>query len=148
MSSAQRTGRRAPTRDKSSPHRGQPLLQVGDIEFDQKNALIRRAGRNLRLSPTEFRVFALLISNPGRPYSREDLIKLVWRDGTVDIRTVDVTISRLRKVVTWGWHLDPIKSVHGRGYKFCEDYERQYSEWLALGRKKLVISVPDPAAKH
>ena len=122
-------------------------LRIGDIEFDEQRGLIRRAGRRLRLGPVEFRLFALLISNPGKPYSRDDLIRLVWPGSSVDIRTVDVTIGRLRKAVTWGWHLDPIRSVYRRGYKFDEGFARRYSDWAALGKKKLRLESKsrDPA---
>jgi DNA-binding response OmpR family regulator len=116
----------------------EPLpLRIGDIEFDRQRGLIRRAGRTLRLSPTEFRLFALLISNPGKAFSREDLIRRVWPATSVDTRTVDVTIGRLRKAVTWGWHLDPISSVYRRGYKFDEGFARQCSDWAVLGKRKL-----------
>jgi two-component system phosphate regulon response regulator PhoB len=86
------------------------------------NKRARRSGRLLRLRPKEFNLLELFILNSGAVLSREDIVRRAWRESTdLDIRTVDVTVGRLRKAVNRGWLPDPIRSVRGQGYKFHPD---------------------------
>ncbi len=88
------------------------------------NKRARRSGRLLRLRPKEFGLLELLILNSGTVLSREDIVKRAWHDSSdLDIRTVDVTVGRLRKAVNRGWLPDPIRSVRGQGYTFHPDPE-------------------------
>jgi len=97
-------------------------LRCGSIELDRVNKRARRSGRLLRLRPKEFGLLELLILNSGAVLSREDIVKHAWRDSSdLDIRTVDVTVGRLRKAVNRGWLPDPIRSIRGQGYKFHPD---------------------------
>ena len=110
----------------------------GGIEIDRRNNCIRRLQRVFHLTPKEFELLDLLISNPGMTFTRAEIREVVWRDAKVDLRTIDVAIGRLRKSLNRGWLPDPISSVHGEGYMFCSNFEEQHSHWLATaGRKKL-----------
>jgi DNA-binding response OmpR family regulator len=103
---------------------GSMLLRCGSIELDRVNKRARRSGRLLRLRPKEFGLLELLILNSGTVLSREDIVKRAWHDSNdLDIRTVDVTVGRLRKAVNRGWLPDPIRSVRGQGYTFYPDPE-------------------------
>ncbi|MEQ1650214.1 MAG: phosphate regulon transcriptional regulator PhoB [Hyphomicrobiaceae bacterium] len=97
------------------------VLTFGDIELDRTAHRVKRADRELRLGPTEYRLVMYLLENRGRVLSRQQLIDGVWgRDGDVDERTVDVHIGRLRKSLVMGDESDPIRTVRGGGYVFGE----------------------------
>jgi len=93
------------------------LLTFEDITLDPERHRARRADQELKLGPTEFRLLLTLMEKPGRVFSRDQLLDLVWgQDIFVDTRTVDVHIGRLRKVLTGGGRNDPIRTVRGAGY--------------------------------
>ena len=72
----------------------------GDIEIDRTAHRVRRNGQEVHLGPTEFRLLDHLMQNPGRVFSREQLLNAVWgSDVFVEARTVDVHIGRLRKAL-------------------------------------------------
>ena len=73
-------------------------LVRGHIEIDPERRSARRFGQNVDLTLKEFDLIELLMRNPGKVYSREQLLDLVWGyDYQGDIRTVDVHIRRLRE---------------------------------------------------
>lgn len=89
----------------------------GDIEIDRSAHRVRRSGTEIHLGPTEFRLLDHLIQNPGRVFSREQLLNAVWgSDVFVEARTVDVHIGRLRKALNKHGHQNPIRTVRSAGY--------------------------------
>ncbi len=101
------------------------LLVAGDLELDRTTRRVRRAGEELHLGPTEFRLLEFLMQAPGRVYSRAQLLDAVWgRDVYIDERTVDVHVGRLRKAITPGDAKDPLRTVRGAGYAFDETFAR------------------------
>jgi two-component system phosphate regulon response regulator PhoB len=108
---------------RSSPQLATTLLKAGDLELDRQSHRVRRAGRDLHLGPTEYRLLEYLMRHPGRVYSREQLLDGVWgNDVYVDERTVDVHVGRLRKAINRGREADPIRTVRGAGYAFDERF--------------------------
>ena len=108
---------------RSSPQLIASLLKAGDLELDRQSHRVRRAGRDLHLGPTEYRLLEYLMRHPGRVYSREQLLDGVWgNDVYVDERTVDVHVGRLRKAINRGREPDPIRTVRGAGYAFDERF--------------------------
>ncbi|MCA3635301.1 MAG: phosphate regulon transcriptional regulator PhoB [Methylobacterium sp.] len=98
-------------------------LELGDLLVDRRAKRVHRAGKELHLGPTEFRLLEFLMQNPGRVYSRSQLLDGVWgRDTYIDERTVDVHVGRLRKAVTRRGQRDPIRTVRGTGYAFDETF--------------------------
>ncbi|WP_029060108.1 phosphate regulon transcriptional regulator PhoB [Stappia stellulata] len=98
-------------------------LRSGDLELDRETHRVRRAGREIHLGPTEFRLLEFLMTSPGRVYSREQLLDGVWgHDVYVDERTVDVHVGRLRKAINRGRMADPIRTVRGAGYAFNDQF--------------------------
>ncbi|MEM1387855.1 MAG: phosphate regulon transcriptional regulator PhoB [Pseudomonadota bacterium] len=92
-------------------------LEYKDIALDTETHKVTRAGAELKLGPTEFRLLSVLMEKPGRVWSREQLLDRVWgRDIYVDTRTVDVHIGRLRKALGAHGGDDPIRTVRGAGY--------------------------------
>ncbi len=93
------------------------VLDVGDIRLDPSVYRVSRAGQNLHLGPTEFRLLAALMERPGKVWTREALLDRVWgRDIYIDTRTVDVHVGRLRKALCAHGGDDPIRTVRGAGY--------------------------------
>ncbi|MGO4523928.1 phosphate regulon transcriptional regulator PhoB [Microvirga sp. 2MCAF35] len=102
------------------------LLRAGDIELDRETHRVRRAGQELHLGPTEFRLLEFLMQSPGRVFSREHLLNAVWgHDVYIDERTVDVHVGRLRKAINLPRRPDPIRTVRGAGYSFDETFARE-----------------------
>ena len=92
-------------------------LEFRDITLDAETHRVTRAGKLLKLGPTEFRLLSALMERPGRVWSREQLLDRVWgRDIFVDTRTVDVHIGRLRKALSQHGGDDPVRTVRGVGY--------------------------------
>jgi len=88
-----------------------------DIVMDRVAHRVKRAGREIHLGPTEFRILDHLMQHPGRVFSREQLLNAVWgSDVYVEARTVDVHIGRLRKALIAGDESDPIRTVRSAGY--------------------------------
>ena len=106
-----------------SPERLAERLVFGDIELDRENYRVRRAGRDIHLGPTEFRLLDHFMSKPGRIFSRSQLLDSIWgHSSEIDERTVDVHIGRLRKLLSRGHEKDPIRTVRGAGYGLNETY--------------------------
>ena len=93
------------------------VLEHGDLRLDAETHRVHRAGVELHLGPTEFRLLATLMERPGRVFTREALLDRVWgRDIYVETRTVDVHVGRLRKALSEAGAGDPIRTVRGSGY--------------------------------
>jgi two-component system, OmpR family, phosphate regulon response regulator PhoB len=96
-------------------------LTYGDLVLDRAKQRVTRGLRDINLSPTEFRLLEYFMQSPGRVYTRSQLLDRVWtNDGYVDERTVDVHIGRLRKHLSRGREIDPIRTVRGTGYALNE----------------------------
>jgi len=101
---------------RSAPGLTEDVATYADITLDRVAHRVRRAGREVHLGPTEFRLLDHFIRHPGRVFSREQLLDAVWGSEVyVEARTVDVHIGRLRKALaTEG--ADPIRTVRSAGY--------------------------------
>lgn len=78
----------------------QLFVESGDMRLDCEGRRVYIAGKEIGLTAKEFEVLELLIMNPNKVYSRENLLKLVWgADYPGDVRTVDVHIRRLREKI-------------------------------------------------
>ncbi len=98
-------------------------LQQGDVTLDRIKKRVARGNRDVTLSPTEFRLLEYLMQQPGRVFSRAQLLDRVWgNDSDVDERTVDVHVGRLRKNLSRGKESDPIRTVRSSGYAFDERF--------------------------
>ena len=89
----------------------------GDIVIDRVAHRVKRAGKEVHLGPTEFRLLDYFMQHPGRVFSREQLLDAVWgSDVYVEARTVDVHVGRLRKALNLPDTVDPIRTVRSAGY--------------------------------
>ncbi|MBB6252519.1 MULTISPECIES: phosphate regulon transcriptional regulator PhoB [Azospirillaceae] len=99
------------------PSLAEELLRYGDISMDLAAHRVRRNSRDIHLGPTEFRLLRHFMQHPGRVFSREQLLDIVWgHDVYVEPRTVDVHIRRLRKALNEETELDMIRTVRSAGY--------------------------------
>ncbi|MBG6104185.1 response regulator [Micromonospora vinacea] len=95
------------------------VLEVDGLEIDPGAFVVRRHGREVTLTATEFRLLLELARRPGQVFTRELLLDLVWNhDFLGDSRLVDVAVQRLRAKI----EDDPaqprlIRTVRGAGYK-------------------------------
>ena len=91
---------RAMLRRASGGAQGRPAsrITVGDLTLDTEQRVAIRDGEAVELTAKEYDLIELLMKNPRRVYSRENLLNVVWGDSyTGDYRTVDVHIRRLRE---------------------------------------------------
>jgi two-component system phosphate regulon response regulator PhoB len=103
------------------PSLAEDIVTVGDIEMDRAAHRVRRAGKEVHLGPTEYKLLDHLIQHPGRVFSREQLLDAVWgSDVYVEARTVDVHVGRLRKALNIDGTNDPIRTVRSAGYALEE----------------------------
>ena len=100
----------------------QAASQAGEssLEIDRDFFTVKRRGKVIDLTQREFELLDFLASNPGKIFSREELLKKVWGyDYFGDVRTVDVTIRRLRvKIEETPGNPQYILSRRGLGYYF------------------------------
>ena len=105
------------------PGLAEDRVHIGDLTIDRVAHRVRRAGAEIHLGPTEFRLLDYLMQHPGRVFSREQLLDAVWgSDVYVEARTVDVHVGRLRKALNRGENIaDPIRTVRSAGYSLDMD---------------------------
>ena len=110
-----RSAKQAPKENKEK------VFEFGDIRVDCESRRVYIKGKEVNLTAKEFDLLELLIFNPNKVYSRENLLNIVWGyDYPGDVRTVDVHIRRLREKIE-GNPSEP-KYIHtkwGVGY-FCQ----------------------------
>ena len=109
-----------------SPNRVSSALEAGDLQLDRSTHRVHRAGREIHLGPTEFRLLEFLMERPGRVFSRAQLLDHVWgMESEIDERTVDVHVGRLRKAINKPRERDPVRTIRGAGYSFDENFNRK-----------------------
>jgi two-component system phosphate regulon response regulator PhoB len=108
---------------RARPERVAGKLTLGDIDLDRVNRRVKRAGREIHLGPTEFRMLEYLMEKPGRVFTRAQLLDSIWgTSAEIDERTVDVQVGRLRKALMRGRKKDPIRTVRSARYSFDEKF--------------------------
>jgi two-component system response regulator RegX3 len=96
-----------------------PVTKIGDLELDLARHDVRVAGRPVRLTPSEFKVLALLAEQPDRVFSRREIMQHLWDSEYVgDQRACDIHVSNIRRKI----ELDPTQparlvTVRGVGYR-------------------------------
>ncbi len=98
------------------------ILQRGELQVDGENCSVKRGGREIELTPTEFKILNLMARHPGRVFSRLQLLEACLGEAYSGYeRSIDTHISNLRKKI----EPDPanpiyIATVFGFGYKFLQ----------------------------
>lgn len=94
------------------------FVKVGKLEIDTMDRTAKYAGVTMNLTITEYDILRLLASKVGVVVSREEIMKVIWKDSATETtdRTIDVHIRSLRKKIPE--LAEHIKSVYGVGYEY------------------------------
>ncbi|HEX2525526.1 MAG TPA: phosphate regulon transcriptional regulator PhoB [Geminicoccus sp.] len=99
------------------PAFSEQALTFHDLRMDLTAHRVFRNGREVHLSPTEFRLLRYLLENPGRVFNRAQLLDRVWgTDLEIELRTVDATVRRLRRSLNQNGEADLLRTVRAEGY--------------------------------
>lgn len=103
-------------RDRRSPYSFESLtLRAGNLVLDLRQRTVQFRGKTVELSTREFTLLEMFVRQPGRVWSRQELLDHVWGyDYDPGSNIVDVYVGYLRKKVSKGM----IKTVRGSGYRF------------------------------
>lgn len=102
-----------------SPVRLPAILEVGDLTLDPNSHEVKRGGRDIKLTATEYRLLELLMRNAGRVVSRSAILTTVWGlEGEIEANTLDAFVSLLRSKISKGTERQPIETIRGFGYRF------------------------------
>jgi two-component system, OmpR family, phosphate regulon response regulator PhoB len=102
---------------RAHPNPTDNVLRYADVAMDLTAHRVSRGGQRIHLGPTEFRLLRHFLQQPGRVFSREQLLDSVWgQDSEVEMRTVDVHIRRLRKALNSSGERDLLRTVRSVGY--------------------------------
>lgn len=97
-----------------------PPITSGDLRIDSERREVRRDGQVIRMKPKEFDLLSFFVQNPGRVFTREQILEDVWgSDFDGGARTVDVHVRWLRQKI----EADPanperLRTIRGSGYLF------------------------------
>lgn len=97
------------------------LIKLPFLEVNLRDYQVKVAGISIPFTPKEIETLWLLASNPGRVFTRENLLEQIWGyDYVGDTRTVDTHIKRIRHKINYSQSRYPweLKTVWGVGYKF------------------------------
>ena len=101
----------------SAPTESSSTIVIGDLLIDKERYLIKKDNDEMILPRKEFELLSLLVSKPGKVFTREEIYYSVWGDNVVvGDRTIDVHIRKLREKIG----NEHIKTLKGIGYKFVE----------------------------
>lgn len=101
---------------------GREILTVGPVTVDRSHREASAYGEQIKLTFSEFELLAQLMSEPGRLFNRQELLRAIWGDSAYrDPRAIDVHIRHLREKIEQKPE-DPklILTVRGAGYRFQE----------------------------
>ena len=88
------------TSAKAEKVQSEKIIEAGDLKLDCEGRRLYISGNEINLTAKGFDVLELLVLNPNKVYSRDNLLKIVWgADYPGDVRTVDVHIRRLREKI-------------------------------------------------
>lgn len=94
------------------------LYDYGELKIYPDNFLVELKGKKLDLSTKEFEILKTLAMNPGKVYTRNQLLDMIWSDDDfVSDRVVDVHISMIRSKIGKDW----IRTIRGIGYCFVKE---------------------------
>ena len=99
---------------------GAQPISAGGLTLDPATQRAGSAGRQVELSPTEFRLLEFMMRHPDHVLSRATLLDKVWGDHVyIEERTVDVHVRRLRVALGTLGHERLVQTVRGAGYRFA-----------------------------
>ncbi|WP_025769913.1 phosphate regulon transcriptional regulator PhoB [Thioalkalivibrio sp. HK1] len=107
---------------RTAPKNDQEPLEIDGLRLDPISHRLTYQGETIRIGPTEFRILRLFMGHPDRAFTRRQILDRIWGgDVSIEERTVDVHIRRLRKALRGhgGRGFERyVQTVHGTGYRF------------------------------
>ncbi len=101
---------------RTAPENEEKTLSIGELVLNLSEHTVTSSGEKVQLTLKEFDMLKLLMENPGRVYTRDQLLSKIWEsDYTGETRTVDVHVGTLRTKL--GKCGEYIETVRGVGYK-------------------------------
>jgi DNA-binding response OmpR family regulator len=97
------------------------LLQAGTLTLDPRTMAVRFGGNEVRLPPKALRILELLMREPGRVISREEIERQVWGEEQETSDALRSHLHMLRRALTAAGGHDPIETLHGIGYRVLPD---------------------------
>ena len=95
-------------------------MKLGNLSLDVQNYVVKKDNQVIHLTLKEFELLVLMMKNPNRVFTRQDLLKQVWNDDFLgETRTVDVHIGTLRTKLGDAGHY--IQTIRGVGYRLEDD---------------------------
>ena len=102
---------------RSSDDSKEMILSYGNIKLDTGSHRVYCCDEEAKLGPREYRILEFLMKNPGRVYSRQQILDNVWGTNVyVTDRTIDVHIRRLRKALSNTEECKVIRTIRSSGY--------------------------------
>jgi DNA-binding response OmpR family regulator len=95
-----------------------PVLEDEFVRLDRTTHQLEVLGREVELTPTEFRMLAVFAARPGQVLGHAQLIDLVWGDGMREKDEVTLYVSYLRRKLRQAAQVDPFQTVRGVGYRY------------------------------
>ena len=93
------------------------VYRAGDLFMDTGKRRVSRGDKRIELSPREFEILLVLMREPGRTFSRDELCERIWeREHEYDTRTVEIFIMRLRRKIDRPGEESMIRTVRSVGY--------------------------------
>ena len=94
------------------------VFEVGGLELNTDTKEVILDGKSIRMTPSEFKILELLIRNPGRVFSAEEIYERVWNEQAINTDTIMVHVRNIREKI----EINPkkpkyLKVVWGVGYK-------------------------------
>ncbi len=113
---------RAVLRRTVAARRGEELLRAGDVEIDTGRMQVTVAGRRVELTPTEFQLLSTLVREPGRVFTRGQLLDAVHGVAIESYeRAIDAHVKNIRrKIEPFPGSPRYLLTVHGVGYRFVD----------------------------
>lgn len=92
------------------------VIEIADLVIDSRAHTVRRAGKEIELTPREFELLEALARNAGRTLTRDAILQRVWNDDKSLPNTVNFHVVSLRRKIDEGFEGKLIHTVHGLGY--------------------------------
>ena len=94
------------------------MFTIGGLELNEETVEVTVDGETVKLTPMEFKIVQLLIKNPGRVFSADEIYERIWNEKAVNTDTIMVHVRNIREKI----EIDPrnpkyLKVVWGVGYK-------------------------------
>jgi two-component system KDP operon response regulator KdpE len=130
---------------RAEPERQEPCLALDGLEVDLAARMVRRDGREIHLTPIEFRLLAILVENRGRLLTHNALLQKVWGAAYIDARqTLRTHVANLRRKIEPVDGGPLIHTAHGVGYRLADRRPDRETRLTLTSRLGMTVAKPMP----